>query len=128
MPAFGELQSTSEDVIYMEGAARLFGGDRLQDLAQINELMSALERRVALLGVLHSALGTRDVLVRIGSENELAGLRSLAFVASGYGLPTRKLGTVSVIGPVRMDYGRTIATVREAALQLSRYVEDVYEG
>ena len=112
----------------MEGAARLLGGDRLQDLVQINELMSALERRVALLGVLHSALGSRDVLVRIGSENELPGLRSLSLVASGYGLPTRKLGTVSVIGPVRMDYGRTIATVREAALQLSRYVEDVYEG
>lgn len=127
VPAFAELPVTEETTLYVDGAARLLGTDRLQDLAQINELLTALERRVTLLGVLRAALGERDVLVRIGSENELPALRSLAVVAAGYGLPARKLGTVSVIGPVRMDYGSAIATVREAAVQLSRYVEEVYD-
>ncbi len=128
LPAFQGLPATEEDMVYVEGAARLLGTDRLQDVAQVNELLTAIERRVTLLGVLRAALGERDVLVRIGSENELPALRSLAVVAAGYGLPARKLGTVSVIGPVRMDYPGAIATVREAAVQLSRYVEDVYEG
>jgi heat-inducible transcriptional repressor len=83
---------------------------------------------VALLEVLRLALTERDVLVRIGSENTLPALHSLALVAAGYGLPARKLGTVSLIGPVRMDYAGAISTVREAALQLSRFIEDVYEG
>ena len=65
--------------------------------------------------------------MRIGAENELPALRSLALVAAGYGLPPRSLGTVSVIGPPRMDYGMAIASVRDAALQLSRFVEDVYD-
>ncbi len=90
--------------------------------------MTILERRVALLDLLRAALSERDVLVRIGSENELPALQSLALVAAGYGLPSRKLGTVSLIGPVRMDYAIAIRTVREAALQLSRFIEDVYEG
>ena len=128
VPAFGELPALQEDTLYVDGAARLLGTDRLQDVAQVNELLTALERRVTLLGVLRAALGERDVLVRIGSENELPALRSLAVVAAAYGLPARKLGTVSLIGPVRMDYPAAIATVREAAVQLSRYVEDVYEG
>jgi heat-inducible transcriptional repressor len=68
------------------------------------------------------------VLVRIGSENEAPALRSLALVAAGYGLPQRKLGTVSVIGPVRMDYGAAINSVREAAAALSRFVEGLYEA
>jgi heat-inducible transcriptional repressor len=127
-PAFGGLGELGEDIVYVEGAARLLGSDRLQDVEQINELLTALERRVTLLGVLRLALGERDVVVRIGSENELPALQSLALVAAAYGLPSRRLGTVSVIGPVRMDYARTIATVREASLQLSRFVEDVYEG
>ena len=42
--------------------------------------------------------------VRIGAENDQPALRSLALVAAGYGLPQRNLGTVSVIGPLRMDY------------------------
>jgi heat-inducible transcriptional repressor len=126
-PAFTELADTAEETLYVEGAARLLTENRFQDLTQINELMEILERRVALLGVLSAALGRGDVLVRIGHENELPALHSLALVAAGYGLPTRDLGTVSVIGPVRMDYAATIRTVREAARQLSRFIEDVYE-
>jgi len=126
-PAFTELAEIAEDTLYVDGAARLLSEHRIQDLTEINELMGILERRVALLGVLRAALGRRDVLVRIGHENELPALHSLALVASGYGLPNRDLGTVSLIGPVRMDYAATIRTVREAARQLSRFIEDVYE-
>ena len=125
LPVFDDLRSDSEVMLYVEGAGRLLGGDRLDNLSEINELLSALERRVALLGVLRVALGERDVLVRIGSENELPALQSLALVGAGYGPRAQKLGTVSVIGPLQMDYGAVIATVREAAWQLSRYIEDV---
>jgi heat-inducible transcriptional repressor len=127
MPAFTELAETAEDTLYVEGAARLVTEHRLQDLSQINELMTALERRVELLGVLREALASRDVLVRIGAEHERPELRSFSLVASAYGLPARRLGTVSLMGPVRMDYGGAITAVREAAHQLSRYIETVYD-
>jgi heat-inducible transcriptional repressor len=65
--------------------------------------------------------------VRIGAENDAPALRSLAFVAAGYGLPQRRLGAVSVIGPLRMDYGRAIRSVREAASQLSNFIVEVYD-
>jgi heat-inducible transcriptional repressor len=77
--------------------------------------------------VLRTALGERDVVVRIGAENNTPALRSIAVVAAGYGLPQRTLGTVSVMGPLRMDYGRAIRSVKEAAAQLSRFVADVYD-
>jgi heat-inducible transcriptional repressor len=92
----------------------------------VNELIGLLERRVALLRVLRAALGEPGIYVRIGKENEIPAMRSLAVVATGYGVARRKLGTVSVIGPVRMDYAGAIATVREAAHELSRFVEDAY--
>jgi heat-inducible transcriptional repressor len=47
-------------------------------------------------------------------------------VAANYGLPRRNLGTVSVIGPTRMDYAVAMQSVRAAAVQLSHFVEDVY--
>ncbi|WP_241004375.1 heat-inducible transcriptional repressor HrcA [Conexibacter sp. SYSU D00693] len=125
-PAFLDLADTAEDTLYVDGAHRLLAEHRVQDLSQINALMAMLERRVALLGVLRVVLGERDVLVRIGSENEVDALRPLSLVAAPYGLPQRKLGAVSVIGPVRMDYGAAIRSVREAASELSRFIEDVY--
>lgn len=125
-PAFASLAEASEDTLYFDGAARLLQDGRLHELGEINELMELLERRAALLRVLRSALGESDVYVRIGHENELPAMRSLALVAAGYGIARRKLGAVSVIGPVHMDYAGAIATVREAAHELSRFVEDAY--
>ena len=52
---------------------------------------------------------------------------AVALVAAAYGLPQRKLGTVSVMGPLRMDYRRAIRSVRDAAAQLSSFVADVYD-
>jgi heat-inducible transcriptional repressor len=125
-PAFTELAMTAESTLYVDGAARLLSEHRFQDVSQLNELLDALERRVSLLGVLSRALDERNIYVRIGGENEMPALRSLSMVAGNYGLPQRNLGTVSVIGPMRMDYARAIMTVREAAAQLSRFVEDLY--
>ncbi len=125
-PALGELACEGEDSLFVDGTARLFEASQIADVKQVNELIELLERRVALLRVLRVALAEPGVYVRIGHENELPAMHSLALVATGYGPPRRKLGTVSLIGPVRMDYAGAIATVREAAHELSRFVEDTY--
>ena len=126
-PAFIELEATAEDTLYVDGTARLLTEERLQDLSQINLIMKTLERRVVLLSVLRRALDEPSVYLRIGQENEVPELRSLSVVAANYGLPGRSLGTVSVLGPVRMDYPNAIAAVREAASELSRFVGVVYD-
>jgi heat-inducible transcriptional repressor len=128
MPAFTELADTADDTLYVDGAARLLSEHRFQDLSQINELMYMLEGRVVLLEMLRQVVDERDVIVRIGAENAAPALRSLAMVTAGYGLPLRRLGTISLIGPVAMDYGATIGIVRDAALQLSNFVEAVYDA
>jgi heat-inducible transcriptional repressor len=126
-PAFTDLANTAEDTLYVDGAARLVSEYRFQDVSQLNLLMEMLERRVSLLSVLSEALAERDLYIRIGAENAEPALRSLSMVAANYGLPQRNLGTVSVIGPTAMDYATAIRSVREAAVQLSRFIEDVYD-
>jgi heat-inducible transcriptional repressor len=127
-PAFTELPETAEESLYVEGTARLLSEHRFQDVSQLNALLDMLERRVSLLGLLSAALDQRELYVRIGDENEAPALRGLSLVAANYGLPQRNLGTVSVIGPTRMDYATAIGAVRTAALELSRFVEDVYDA
>ena len=112
---------------YIEGAARLLEGSKFDHLDQVNDLMRMLERRMSLLSVLRSALGGSAVYLRIGHENQPPELQGVSVVTAGYGLAHRTLGTVSVIGPVRMDYRRAITSVRSAASALSGFVEEVYE-
>jgi heat-inducible transcriptional repressor len=127
-PAFRRLDGEVHDTLYYDGTARLLGTHIFTDVGELGELMELLEQRVALLQVLRRALGRRGVYVSIGRENDVPALQSLSLVAAGYGLAHRQLGTVSVIGPVRMDYGAAMSTVRAAAHQLSSFVEDVYDG
>jgi heat-inducible transcriptional repressor len=126
-PAFSELEERAGDTLYVDGAARLLSEDRVQELSQLSNLMDMLEERVALLSVLRRALDEPRVFLRIGEENEARELKSLSIVASSYGVAARNLGAVSVIGPVRMDYGKAIASVRQVADELSRFVGELYE-
>ena len=126
-PAFTELAETAEDTLYVDGARAAAVRVPLPGrLAAQRADGDARAARVAARRALR-ALDERDVYVRIGGENAEPALRSLSLVAANYGLPQRNLGTVSVIGPTRMDYAGAIRSVREAALQLSRFVEDVYD-
>ena len=124
--AFTELERDDGEGLYMEGAARLLSEAHVDDLPRADRLMTALERRAGVLGMLRSALDERSVFVWIGGENPQPELRSVSIVGANYGLAHRNLGSVGVIGPLRMDYATAIASVRGAARELSRYCEAVY--
>jgi len=125
--AFVGLEESAEETLYVDGAARLLSEEHSADVPHAEELMRALEQRVDMLHTLRSALGERSVFVWIGGENPQPELRSVSVIGANYGLGYRNLGAVGVIGPLRMDYGTAIASVREAAGELSRFFETVYD-
>ena len=125
--AFTDLERRAGEDLYVDGAARLLSEEHAPDLPAAESLMGALERRANLLRVLRSALDERSVFVWIGDENPAPELRSVSVVGANYGLGYRNLGTVGVVGPLRMDYATAIDSVRDAAGELSRYFEGVYE-
>jgi heat-inducible transcriptional repressor len=126
-PAVRDLDTEGPGALYVGGQARFLAERAPSDLGQIEALLTALEERYALLALLRGALARNELYLRIGRELDDPSLRGLSLVAANYGIARRNLGTVSLLGPTRMDYRLAIATVREAAQELSRYVEDVYE-
>jgi heat-inducible transcriptional repressor len=126
-PAFTDLEPGAGESLYVEGAARLLSDTHFADLQEVDKLMTVLEGRASVLRILRSALDERSVFLWIGDENPQPELRSVSVVGANYGLGHRNLGSVGVVGPLRMDYANAIASVREAARELSRYFETVYE-
>jgi heat-inducible transcriptional repressor len=112
--------------LYVGGAAGLLDELRMDEIGAYRSLMDALEKRAALLDVLAQSLDPRRPFVRVGDELEPSGLRELALVGATYGLTHQTLGAVSLLGPLRMDYEKALRSVRSAAHELSRFVEDVY--
>jgi heat-inducible transcriptional repressor len=112
--------------LYVGGAAGLLEEMRVDEIGAYRSLMEALEKRAALLDMLAQRLDPRRSFARVGDQLEQGGLRDLAMVGSTYGLAHQTLGSVSILGPLRMDYEKALRAVRSAAYELSRFVEEVY--
>ncbi|MFN2467516.1 MAG: heat-inducible transcriptional repressor HrcA [Gaiellaceae bacterium] len=124
-PSFTELER-EEQQLFVGGAGGLLEDVRSEDLGPYRSLLEILESRAALLDLLAQSLEPRRPFVRVGDELDIPALRDLSLVGSSYGLVNRSLGAVSLVGPLRMDYDKALRTVRGAAVELSRFVEEIY--
>jgi heat-inducible transcriptional repressor len=127
-PAFTDLVELEPQRVFVGGAASLLGEVRDDEREACQRLLAMLEKRAALLGIIGEALATRRPYVRVGGELENPALSNVALVGASYGLANRALGAVTLLGPLRMDYDKAIRSVRAAAFELSRFVEEVYEA
>jgi heat-inducible transcriptional repressor len=123
--AFDEVED--ERQLYVGGAAGLLDDLRTEEIGAYRSLIDALEKRAALLDVLANSLGRNRQFARVGDELGSSGLHDLALVGATYGYANTTLGAVSLLGPLRMDYEKALHSVRAAAHELSRFVEEIYD-
>jgi heat-inducible transcriptional repressor len=114
------LVERTEERIALAGTANLTRGGLLDFQGSLRPILEALEEEVILLK-LFGEVEPNMARVRIGDENEIEDLRTASVVSTGYGPGATVVGGMGVLGPTRMDYPGTIATVRAVA----RYVGDL---
>lgn len=114
------LAEATEERIVMAGTANL-ARSGTDFTGTIRPVLEALEEQVVLLRLLtEMAEDSAGVAVRIGRENQHAGLAETSIVAAGYGADDEPVARIGSLGPTRMDYAGTIASVRAVARYLSR--------
>jgi heat-inducible transcriptional repressor len=114
------LVERNEERVALAGTANLTRGSVLDFQGMLRPVLEALEEEVILLKLI-GEVEPSITRVRIGDENEIDNLRSTSVVSTGYGPGSTIVGGLGVLGPTRMDYPGTIATVRAVA----RYVGDL---
>lgn len=113
--------------IYMDGVTNVLAEPEFADSEQARSALSLLEERGKLDNLLsRTILGNEvgGVQVLIGGEGTWQELRQCSVILTRYGIPDQLTGTVGVLGPMRMPYGRTISTVRFVAGLLSDLVAE----
>ena len=112
--------------LFVDGASSLLdeasedGGITIGTLSALLKMVEEKERLVKLLNEYMDGPGLTIV---IGQEHRTPDLRPFSIIAATYEDGTRR-GTVGVIGPMRMQYSRTIAVVDGVALAVSRVLRD----
>jgi heat-inducible transcriptional repressor len=90
----------------------------------IRPMLEALEEHVVLLKLLGEATSSSTVTVRIGHEGPYQELATTSVVATGYGPGDEALATLGIVGPTRMDYPGSMASVRAVARYVSRILDE----
>ncbi len=101
--------------LYMGSASHLTAA--WGELSKVQGVLDVLEREASLLEVLgHLPAGTE---VRIGSELGIDSATDISLVTTTYGEESSGPGgRLGVLGPMRMDYGRTIRVLEEIGVGL----------
>lgn len=120
------LAQEEKERFYLGGTANLLTHPEFGNPEKFQAVMKVLERGYVLLRFLNEALEVKSVLVKIGSENRSLGVDDCSVIATNYQVGGGYEGTIGVLGPVRMDYARSISAVECVALSLSKALEDFH--
>ena len=121
-----EARSEAGPEVFVGGTAGLLEDARVHEVEATMRLLELLERRAAVLELVSEALQPQRAVVRVGPDVG-GGHHDVSLVGATYGIRSTPLGAVGLVGPLRMDYEKAIRSVRAAAFELSRFVEDVYD-
>ena len=114
--------------VYRDGINHVLGDPEFSEEGGARRALRILEERSLLEDLITRTMLSTEfggVQVLIGGEGTYEELRDWSVVLARYGHPDLASGTLGVLGPIRMPYGRTISTVRFVANLLSNLVVDL---
>lgn len=123
------LSSLPTGEIYRDGITNVLAEPEFGEMTAARNALRLLEERPLLDDLLKRTVLSSDstgVHVLIGGEGTWEELRDCSVVLARYGDPRSATGTLGVLGPIRMSYGRTISTVSFVARLLSDLVIDMH--
>lgn len=125
---WGEATDT-DTALVVAGSQNLFQYPELvRD--QLKALFKVFEEKRILMALMNEVQKGDGVQIFIGSDCPIADVKDCALLTSSYGTKDKKvLGSIGVVGPMRMNYKRNIQLVNYTSRLLSRVLEgDNEEG
>ncbi len=112
--------------VYVEGTPNILKSSDFADLEKLRELLATIGERSRLLQILDECIGTEsrkqgEVQVVIGAENRTPSLQNCSLISASYRIgDSTAVGTLTVLGPTRIEYARMISIVSYVANVLER--------
>lgn len=128
----GLVEIQPQETVHVQGTSFLIEelagepADQQQTLGALRELVRMIEEKHHFIDLLTRSIEAPGLSVVIGSEHNLPELRPFSVVVSTFHDGNRA-GTVGVIGPTRMRYGRAISVVDGVSQLVTRFLEGQHD-
>jgi len=125
----GEEAATGD--VYVDGASNILSKPDFVDVDRMRELFRTFEAKSRLIKILNECVSREnyskasDVHVLIGREHAISSMRNCALITAPYRLGSNeRLGTLGVVGPMRIEYSRIMAMVNYMARLIERRLDE----
>lgn len=115
------FQKRGQTDIFIKGQTSIIDSAQFNDPTQFRKLIKTLEEKEILVDILDNAILEGGTKVFVGTSNGI--MQGYSLVVAPYG-NQRNLGTLGVLGPLRMDYSQIIPLVDYTAMVVSRYIDE----
>lgn len=99
-----------EQKVFLGGTKQLLNQPEFRDVERVRNLLGILEEEKVLKDLLQGGEDS-GLKVTIGSENKFTGIQDCSMVEATYRLNGQIVGTMAVLGPIRMEYGKVISVM-----------------
>jgi heat-inducible transcriptional repressor len=122
---FSESDYELDAEIYLDGASNLIKAPEFSDINKMKLLFETIEQKSRLAALISHCIegDSQEVRITIGSENALPGIEDCTLIASRYIVDDKTRGSLGILGPTRMEYGRAISLVDYVARLFGRVLE-----
>ncbi len=118
-----ELLEKEQTGLYYDGITNLLDFPEFSTINIFSEVLEFFEERQPVLKELGAKVRQGDVYVAIGEESAALSLRGASLVLAPYCNHEQVVGAVGLLGPMRMDYKKAIATTECVAGNLSHTLQ-----
>ena len=101
------LAIEKKERLYLGGTTQLLSQPEFRNVEKVKDILTMLEEEQLLCDLLNSQNGD-GVTVTIGQENKYSGIKDCSIIKATYRIKGKVIGTVAVLGPTRMEYGKII--------------------
>ncbi|MDP9247300.1 MAG: heat-inducible transcriptional repressor HrcA [Candidatus Dormibacteraeota bacterium] len=116
----------TETLVVHDGVRNLLRQPEFAEASRLHQVLEVLEETRYLAALLQELVGSSDLQVVIGSENQTSQLRACTVVLTTYGPSRRLKGVLGVVGPTRMDYGQTVGRLQAVARHASERMSEAW--
>lgn len=99
-----------EQKVFLGETKQLLNQPEFRDVERVRNLLGILEEEKVLKDLLQGGEDS-GLKVTIGSENKFTGIQDCSMVQATYRLNGQIVGTMAVLGPTRMEYGKVISVM-----------------
>jgi heat-inducible transcriptional repressor len=115
----------TEERVYKSGTSKILDQPEFRDVEKVKSLLTLFEENQQIIQLLEPS--TTGVQIRIGSEHQLKSVNHCSIISASYTIDGEPVGTIGVIGPLRMDYSKVVGLVDYLASDVSSILRSIYK-